>query len=138
MSDPTPPTEEGAQLPNLPIYSVSEISAAIKRTMEDTFSRVRIRGEVSGLRRPGSGHVYMDLKDEDGVIAAVCWHGVAARLSVAPEDGLEIIVTGRITTYGPASKYQIIIEDVELAGEGGAPQADRGAPQEARRRGVVR
>jgi exodeoxyribonuclease VII large subunit len=118
MSDSPPPTEEGAPLPNLPIYSVGEISAAIKRTMEDTYSRVRIRGEVSGLRRPGSGHVYMDLKDEDGIIAAVCWRGVATRLAVAPEDGLEIIVTGRITTYGPASKYQIVIEDVELAGEG--------------------
>jgi exodeoxyribonuclease VII large subunit len=118
MADPTLPIEEGAQLPNLPIFSVSEISAAIKRTMEDTFSRIRIRGEVSGLRRPGSGHLYMDLKDEDGVIAGVCWRGVAGRLAVVPEDGLEIIVTGRITTYGPASKYQIIIEDVELAGEG--------------------
>ena len=118
MSDPVPPTEEGPQIPNLPVYSVSEISAAIKRTMEDTFSRVRIRGEVSGLRRPGSGHLYMDLKDQDGVIAAVCWRGVAGRLGVVPEDGIEIIVTGRITTYGPASKYQIIIEDIELAGEG--------------------
>ncbi len=118
MSDPVPPTEEAPELPNLPIYSVSEISAAIKRTMEDTYSRVRIRGEVSGLRKPGSGHLYMDLKDADGIIAAVCWRGVAARLGVAPEDGIEIIVTGRITTYGPASKYQIIIEDVELAGEG--------------------
>ncbi|MDX1484339.1 MAG: exodeoxyribonuclease VII large subunit [Alphaproteobacteria bacterium] len=118
MSDPLPPGGEAGGLANLPIFSVSEISAAIKRTMEDTFSRVRIRGEVSGLRRPGSGHLYMDLKDEDGVIAAVCWRGVAGRLAVAPEDGLEIIVTGRITTYGPQSKYQVVIEDVELAGEG--------------------
>ena len=118
MSQPTPPAEGADKFPNLPVYSVSEISAAVKRTMEDTFSRVRVRGEVSGLRRPGSGHIYLDLKDADGVIAAVCWRGVAARLSVVPEDGLEIIVTGRITTYGPASKYQIVIEDVELAGEG--------------------
>jgi exodeoxyribonuclease VII large subunit len=118
MTEPTPPTDDTGALPNLPVFSVSEISAAIKRTMEDTFSRIRIRGEVSGLRRPGSGHLYMDLKDEDGVIAAVCWRGVAGRLPVAPEDGLEIIVTGRITTYGPASKYQVVIEDIELAGEG--------------------
>ena len=118
MIEPAPPTDETGTLPNLPVFSVSEITAAIKRTMEDTFSRIRIRGEVSGLRRPGSGHLYMDLKDEDGVIAAVCWRGVATRLAVAPEDGLEIIVTGRITTYGPASKYQLVIEDVELAGEG--------------------
>ncbi len=118
MTDSTPPSDETAMHPNMPVFSVSEISAAIKRTMEDTFSRIRIRGEVSGLRRPGSGHLYMDLKDEGGVIAAVCWRGVAARLACAPEDGLEIIVTGRITTYGPASKYQLVIEEVELAGEG--------------------
>ena len=118
MTEPLPPGEEAAGIPNLPIYSVSEISAAIKRTMEDAFPRIRVRGEVSGLRRPGSGHLYMDLKDENGVINAVCWRGVAARLAVAPEDGLEIIVTGRITTYGPSSRYQIVIEEVELAGEG--------------------
>jgi exodeoxyribonuclease VII large subunit len=118
MTEPAHPADQTGALPNLPVFSVSEITAAIKRTMEDTFSRIRIRGEVSGLRRPGSGHLYMDLKDEDGIIAAVCWRGVAARLAVAPEDGMEIIVTGRITTYGPASKYQLVIEDVELAGEG--------------------
>jgi exodeoxyribonuclease VII large subunit len=118
MTEPVPPTDETASLPNLPVFSVSEISAAIKRTMEETYARVRIRGEVSGMRRPGSGHLYLDLKDEDGVIAAVCWRGVAAKLAVEPEDGLEIIVTGRITTYGAASKYQVVIEDIELAGEG--------------------
>jgi exodeoxyribonuclease VII large subunit len=117
MTDPFAPAET-APFANLPVFSVSEISAAIKRTMEDTFPRIRVRGEVSGLRRPGSGHLYLDLKDEGGVIAAVCWRGVAQRLPVAPEDGLEIIVTGRITTYGPQSKYQLVIEDVELAGEG--------------------
>ena len=118
MTEPAPPTEETASHPNLPVFSVSEISAAIKRTMEGAYARVRIRGEVSGLRRPGSGHLYMDLKDSGGVIAAVCWRGVAARLAHAPEDGMEIIVTGRITTYGPASKYQVVIEDIEPAGEG--------------------
>ena len=118
MTEPVPPTEETETLANLPVFSVSEITAAIKRTMEGAYARVRIRGEVSGLRRPGSGHLYMDLKDQGGIISAVCWRGVAARLAVAPEDGLEIIVTGRITTYGPASKYQVVIEDIELAGEG--------------------
>ncbi len=118
MTEPVPPTEETETLANLPVFSVSEITAAIKRTMEGAYSRVRIRGEVSGLRRPGSGHLYMDLKDQGGIISAVCWRGVAARLAVAPEDGLEIIVTGRITTYGPASKYQVVIEDIEPAGEG--------------------
>ncbi len=104
--------------PNLPILTVSEISSAIRRTLEDSFGRIRVRGEISGLRRPGSGHVYLDLKDADAVIASVCWRGTAGRLSVRPEDGMEVIVTGRVTTYGPQSRYQIIIEDIELAGEG--------------------
>ncbi len=104
--------------PNIPVLSVSEIAGAIKRAIEQGFGRVRVRGEISGLRKPGSGHIYMDLKDADAVIAAVCWRGQAGRLSTRPEDGMEVIVTGRVTTYGPQSKYQIVIEDMELAGEG--------------------
>lgn len=104
--------------PNMPVLTVTEIASAIKRTIEDSFGRVRVRGEISGLRRPGSGHLYLDLKDADSVIASVCWRGAAGRLAVRPEDGMEVIVTGRITTYGPQSKYQLIIEDIELAGEG--------------------
>jgi exodeoxyribonuclease VII large subunit len=104
--------------PNLPVLTVSEISFAIKRTLEDSFGRIRVRGEISGLRRPSSGHIYLDLKDADAVIASVCWRGTAGRLSVRPEDGMEVIVTGRVTTYGPQSRYQVIIEDIELAGEG--------------------
>jgi exodeoxyribonuclease VII large subunit len=104
--------------PNLPVFTVTEIAGAIKRAIEDNFGRVRVRGEISGLRRPGSGHLYLDLKDVDSVIATVCWKGVAGRLSVRPEDGMEVIVTGRITTYGPQSRYQLIVEDIELAGEG--------------------
>jgi exodeoxyribonuclease VII large subunit len=103
---------------NLPVLTVTEIAFAIKRTIEGAFGRVRVRGEISGLRRPGSGHIYLDLKDADAVIASVCWRGTAGRLSVRPEDGMEVIVTGRVTTYGPQSKYQLIIEDMELAGEG--------------------
>ncbi|MGE0650526.1 MAG: exodeoxyribonuclease VII large subunit, partial [Alphaproteobacteria bacterium] len=103
---------------NLPVLTVTEIAFAIKRTIEGAFGRVRVRGEISGLRRPGSGHIYLDLKDADAVIASVCWRGTAGRLSVRPEDGMEVIVTGRITTYGPQSKYQLIIEEMELAGEG--------------------
>jgi exodeoxyribonuclease VII large subunit len=103
---------------NLPVLTVTEIAFAIKRTIEGAFGRVRVRGEISGLRRPGSGHIYLDLKDADAVIAGVCWRGTAGRLSVRPEDGMEVIVTGRVTTYGPQSKYQLIIEDMELAGEG--------------------
>ena len=84
----TDPTESAAG--NIPEYSVSEVSQAVKRTIEGSFERVRVRGEVSGLRRPGSGHVYFTLKDESAVLASVCWRGVAAKLRFPPEDGLEV------------------------------------------------
>ena len=103
---------------NLPEYSVSEISAAVKRTLEDGFAHVRVRGEVSGFKRAASGHVYFALKDQDAVLDAVCWRGVAGRLSIQPEDGLEVIATGRVTSYAARSKYQIVVESIELAGEG--------------------
>jgi exodeoxyribonuclease VII large subunit len=103
---------------NLPEYSVSEISAALKRTLESEYGHVRVRGEISGFKRHSSGHLYMSLKDESAVLDAVCWRGTAGRLSVAPEDGLEVIATGRITTYGARSKYQLVVEALEVAGEG--------------------
>ncbi len=103
---------------NLPEYSVSELSRALKRTVEDAYSYVRVRGEVSGFKRAGSGHLYMTLKDESAIIDGVCWRGVAGRLSVQPEDGLEVIATGKLTTYVARSKYQLVIESMELAGEG--------------------
>ena len=103
---------------NLPEYSVSELSGALKRTVEDSFSYVRVRGEVSGFKRAASGHLYMTLKDDSAVIDGVCWRGVAGRLSIQPEDGLEIIATGKLTTYPARSKYQLVIESMELAGEG--------------------
>lgn len=109
---------EQASFHNIPEYTVSEVSAALKRTVEETFDRVRVRGEVSGFKRAASGHLYMSLKDENAVIDAVCWRGTTRSLSVSPEDGLEIIATGRLTTYAARSKYQIIIESIELAGEG--------------------
>ena len=109
---------EQASLHNVPEYTVSEVSAALKRTVEETFDRVRVRGEISGFKRAASGHLYMSLKDENAVIDAVCWRGATRALSVVPEDGLEIIATGRLTTYPGRSKYQIIIESIELAGEG--------------------
>ncbi len=99
-------------------YSVSEISGAIKNCVEDAFTYVRIRGEVGRLSRPYSGHIYFDLKDEKSVISAVAWKGVASRWRFQPEEGLEIIVTGRVTTFAGQSKYQIIVESVEPAGEG--------------------
>ena len=103
---------------NLPEFSVSEVSQAIKRTLEGSFERVRVRGEISGFKRAASGHLYMALKDSDAVLDAVCWRGQAGRLSLAPEDGLEVIAVGRITSYPGRSKYQIVIDSLELAGEG--------------------
>ncbi|MDA0664173.1 MAG: exodeoxyribonuclease VII large subunit [Proteobacteria bacterium] len=104
--------------PNLPEYSVSELSNALKRTVEDAYSYVRVRGEVSGFKRAASGHLYLALKDEDAVLDGVCWRGVAGRLAIQPEDGMEVIATGKLTTYPGRSKYQIVIESMELAGEG--------------------
>lgn len=103
---------------NLPEFTVTEVSRVIKRTIEDTFGHVRIRGEISQPKRAGSGHVYLRLKDENAVIDAVCWRGVAQRLAVKPEEGLEVICTGRLTTYPGRSSYQLVIESIELAGEG--------------------
>lgn len=105
---------------NLPVFTISEISAAVKRTLEDQFSLVRIRGEISSLTRAGSGHIYYALKDENAAIEAVSWKGQVAKLGLDPEEGMEVIATGRITTYasGGRSKYQIIIDRLELAGEG--------------------
>jgi exodeoxyribonuclease VII large subunit len=105
--------------PNLPEFSVSELSAALKRTVEDTFPYVRVRGEVTGFRGVhGSGHAYFALKDEGARIEAVVWKGVYGRLRFKPEEGLEIVATGRLTTYPGSSKYQIVIESIEPAGAG--------------------
>ncbi|MBI4185243.1 MAG: exodeoxyribonuclease VII large subunit [Proteobacteria bacterium] len=107
-----------AALPNLPEYSVGELSAALRRTLEETYGLVRVRGEVSGFKRAASGHLYFSLKDAEAVLDAVCWRFQAQRLALAPEDGLEVICTGRITTYPGRSKYQIVVEGIELAGVG--------------------
>ena len=114
---PVPPSDKDLG-GNLPEFTVAELSQAVKRTIEGGFARVRVRGEVSGFKRAASGHLYMALKDEEAVLDAVCWRGVAARLALVPEDGLEVIATGRLTTYPGRSKYQIVIEQLELAGEG--------------------
>ena len=103
---------------NLPEFTVGEISRALKRTLEETFALVRVRGEISGFKRAASGHLYMTLKDADAVLDAVCWRGSAGRLGIAPEDGMEVVVSGRITAYPGRSKYQIVVESMELAGEG--------------------
>ena len=103
---------------NLPYMSVAEISQAVKRTVETAFEYVRVRGEISQPRIPGSGHLYFTLKDEKNTLAAVMWKGMLAGLSIRPEDGLDVICTGKLTTFGGQSKYQIIVSDIEIAGEG--------------------
>ena len=103
---------------NLPVFSVGELSSAVKQTVESAFYHVRVRGELSGFKRAASGHLYFALKDDSAVLDSVCWRGTAAKLSISPEDGMEVIATGRITTYAGRSKYQIVIESLELAGEG--------------------
>src|ERR1700744_3966218 len=109
---------EAAAKPNMPEYSVSEISAALKRTVEDAFPFVRVRGEISGLKRHSSGHIYFDLKDDKAVLNAVIWRMTAQRLKVVPQAGLEVVCTGRVTTYPGSSRYQIVVDQVELAGAG--------------------
>ncbi len=103
---------------NNPEYTVTELSGAIKRVIEGEFGHVRIRGEVGRVSRPRSGHIYLDLKDDTSVISGVIWKGVSARLDTQPEEGMEVIATGRITTFGGQSKYQIVIEDIKPAGMG--------------------
>ncbi|WP_029010983.1 exodeoxyribonuclease VII large subunit [Azospirillum halopraeferens] len=103
---------------NLPEYSVGDLARALKRTIEDAYGFVRVRGEISQPKRHSSGHIYLRLKDDTAVLEAVCWRGTAAKLAVRPEEGLEVIVTGRITTYPGRSQYQLIIETMEPAGEG--------------------
>lgn len=106
------------QQSNIREYTVSELSFALKRTIEDTYEYVRVRGEISGFKRASSGHLYMTLKDADAVLDAVCWKGVAGRLDIRPEDGLEVIATGKLTTFPGRSKYQIVIQSMEPAGVG--------------------
>src|SRR6266581_9159964 len=103
---------------NLPEFTVSELSAALKRRIEESFSYVRVRGEISGFKRHSSGHCYFALKDADAVLDAICWRGTAIRLDLKPEDGMEVVCSGRLTTYPGRSKYQLIVDSIELAGIG--------------------
>lgn len=109
---------DAATRANLPEYSVSEVSAALKRTVEDAFPFVRVRGEVSKVTFQSSGHVYFDLKDDLAILNAVCWRMTAQRLKVKPQQGLEVVCTGRISTYAGSSRYQLIVDQIELAGLG--------------------
>ncbi|WP_245605129.1 exodeoxyribonuclease VII large subunit [Sphingomonas astaxanthinifaciens] len=109
---------EGRQGDNSPPLSVGELAQAVKRTVEDRFGRIRVRGEISGWKRHSSGHCYFTLKDDSACIDAVIWRGQAGNLAFRPEDGAEVIATGKMTTYPGRSKYQVVVERMELAGEG--------------------
>lgn len=124
MSDSSP-IPAGSPVPagtpaasNVPEYSVTELSLRLKRSIEETFGWVRVRGEISGFKRAASGHLYFSLKDADSVLDAVCWKGSAARLGVKPEDGMEVVCSGKLTSYPGRSKYQMVVERMELAGLG--------------------
>jgi exodeoxyribonuclease VII large subunit len=116
MADETP----GATgvLSKLPEYSVSELANHLKRAVEDAFPYVRVRGEISGLKFNSSGHVYFDLKDDKAVLNAVIWRSTAQRMKIRPEQGIEVVCVGRISTFPASSRYQLIVDRMELAGLG--------------------
>lgn len=103
---------------NTPEYTVSEISGEVKRTLEGSFGRIRVRGEVGRVFRARSGHLYFDIKDDRSVLACTTWKGQIEALSVEPEEGLEVVVTGRMTAFGGQSKYNLNVDDVAVAGQG--------------------
>ncbi len=105
-------------LSNLPEFTVSELSGAVKRTLEGTFGRVRVRGEITELKRYPSGHIYFSLKDEGAKLAGVIWKSAVSRLGMTPENGVEVIATGRISAYSERSSYQLIVDRLEYAGAG--------------------
>ena len=107
-----------AAVTNVPEYTVTEISGAVKRTLEGQFGRIRVRGEITECKRYPSGHIYLSLKDEGGKIAGVVWKFSVPRLGMVPENGVEVIATGKISSYGERSSYQLIVERMEYAGAG--------------------
>jgi exodeoxyribonuclease VII large subunit len=113
MDDPRP-----TPVSNMPEYTVSEISGAVKRTLETTFGRVRVRGELTEVKHYPSGHIYLSLKDESSKISGIVWRSSVPRLGMVPENGTEVIATGRISSFGERSNYQLIIERMEYAGVG--------------------
>jgi exodeoxyribonuclease VII large subunit len=107
-----------SDLPNTPEFSVSELAGAVKKTLEGAFGRVRVRGEITELKAYASGHQYFALKDEGAKIRAIIWKTSAARIGLKPENGVEVIATGRLTSYPERSEYQLIVERLEYAGAG--------------------
>src|SRR5579859_93897 len=112
------PLDLAGEALNAKPYSVSELAFALKRTVEDAYGFVRLRGELSKVTLHSNGHIYLDLKDERASISGVIWRAQAQSLAVRPQTGLEVIVTGKVTTYPARSQYQIIIETMEPAGVG--------------------
>ena len=110
--------DEGAGPGNAHDYTVSEIAGAVKRVIEGEFGRVRVRGEIGRISRPGSGHLYIALKDDRAVLDAVIWKGTLGRIRLAPEEGMEVVATGRMTTFPGSSKYQLVVDEIALAGAG--------------------
>lgn len=117
MSDLFDDDEPGAG-GNAPTVTISELSGAVKRAIEGGFGHVRVRAEVGRVSRPRSGHVYLDLKDDRAVLASIIWKGVASKLRTQPEEGMEVIVTGKLTTFAGQSRYQMVIESLAPAGVG--------------------
>jgi exodeoxyribonuclease VII large subunit len=117
-SGPLPGPAPAGPSHNLPSLTVSELSSALKRTVEDTYGYVRVRGEISQPKVASSGHCYLRLKDENAVIDGIMWRGTVSKVGIRPEEGMEVVVTGKLTTYPGRSSYQIVIETMELAGEG--------------------
>ncbi|ATF17724.1 exodeoxyribonuclease VII large subunit [Phaeobacter gallaeciensis] len=115
FDDPTPSDRPGQ---NAPEFTVSEISGEVKRTLEGTFGRIRVKGEVGRVFKARSGHLYYDIKDDRSVLACTTWKGQIASLSVVPEEGLEVVVTGRLTAFGGQSKYNMNVDEVAVAGQG--------------------
>lgn len=119
MSDLIDDSQSGPQPgQNTPEYTVSEISGEVKRTLESAFGRIRVRGEVGRVFKARSGHLYYDVKDDRNVLSCTTWKGQVSGLSVVPEEGLEVIVTGRLTAFGAQSKYNMNVDDVAVAGQG--------------------
>lgn len=103
---------------NVPEMSVSELAFSVKRSLEESYGRVRVRGELSKVKIHTSGHLYSDLKDAESVINIVCWRGTLSKIPLKPEEGMEVVCTGKLTTYPARSNYQLVIENIELAGQG--------------------
>ncbi|MGB3409025.1 MAG: exodeoxyribonuclease VII large subunit, partial [Jannaschia sp.] len=99
-------------------FTVSELSSAVKRTLEGTFGRIRVKGEIGRIFRARSGHLYYDVKDDQNVLACTTWKGQLAALSVQPEEGMEVIVTGKLSGFGAQSKYNLNVDAIEVAGAG--------------------